>query len=248
MAADHREGGVLDCNAILEAREQGKLVIEPFNSDNLKGSSYDVTLGSHYYMEQTTSQRRAIARRLNVKRNPLVRQPFDKYEAAITWGALKTAQTVDQEGKLAILIPPGMTILAHTNEFIGDRGGHYTTMMKSRSSLGRNLAESCKCAGWGDPNYHSRWTMEITNTSPHTYLCLPVGKRIAQIVFLPLLKGEKREATKDKLLYRGKYQSESIDAQPISYEELLKTWDPTYMLPRLHEDKDVFQEPTNKEQ
>jgi hypothetical protein len=32
-----------------------------------------------------------------------------------------------------------------------------TTMMKARSSLGRNFIEICKCAGWGDVGYINRW-------------------------------------------------------------------------------------------
>lgn len=42
-----------------------------------------------------------------------------------------------------IFIKPGETILAHTNEFIGGRTT-VTTMMKARSSLGRNFIEVCK--------------------------------------------------------------------------------------------------------
>lgn len=55
-----------------------------------------------------------------------------------------------------IWITPGETILAHTNEFIGGCKS-VTTMMKARSSLGRNFIEVCKCAGWGDVGYINRW-------------------------------------------------------------------------------------------
>ena len=48
-----------------------------------------------------------------------------------------------------IWIAPGETILGHTNEFIGGTES-VTTMMKARSSMGRNFIEVCKCAGWGD--------------------------------------------------------------------------------------------------
>jgi deoxycytidine triphosphate deaminase len=76
----------------------------------------------------------------------------------------------------------GETILAHTNEFIGGRET-VTTMMKARSSMGRNFIEVCKCAGWGDIGYVNRWTMEITNNSRFYSIPLVVGRRIAQIVF-----------------------------------------------------------------
>ena len=81
-----------------------------------------------------------------------------------------------------ILLEPGETILAHTNEFIGGKG-EVTTMMKARSSVGRNFIEVCKCAGWGDVGYVNRWAMEITNNSRHYTIPLVVGRRVAQIVF-----------------------------------------------------------------
>lgn len=237
MASLEEKGGVLDCNAILDARDRGDIVIEPFVEMNLSGSSLDVTLGSHYFLEQTLEERQTIVETLGLDRDWKVRMPFDKHEALITWGNPQAATD-------HIVIPPGMTILAHTNEFVGDRGGFCTTMMKSRSSLGRSLAEACKCAGWGDPHFHNRWTMEITNTSQHTALSLPVGKRIAQIVFLPLQKGSVREETESKRLYRGKYQPSNLEEKPPNYHDLLKVWSPMQMLPRLHEDKDQFQEPS----
>lgn len=44
-----------------------------------------------------------------------------------------------------IWIKPGETILGHTLEFIGGRHS-ITTMMKARSSMGRNFIEVCKVA------------------------------------------------------------------------------------------------------
>ncbi len=100
-----------------------------------------------------------------------------------------------------ILLEPGETILAHTNEFIGGKH-HITTMMKARSSLGRNFIEVCKCAGWGDVGYTNRWTMEITNNSSHYSIPLVVGRRIAQIIFF-----ETGPIINDNYTKTGKYQS-----------------------------------------
>ena len=87
------------------------------------------------------------------------------------------------------------------NQYIGGRET-VTTMMKARSSMGRNFIAVCKasadlffcnlffvsnhcyqCAGWGDIGYINRWTMEITNNSRYYSIPLVVGRRIAQIVF-----------------------------------------------------------------
>lgn len=44
---------LLSDKAILRYREQGKIVIHPFNPDNLGTSSYDVTLGPYFFREST---------------------------------------------------------------------------------------------------------------------------------------------------------------------------------------------------
>ena len=72
------------------------------------------------------------------------------------WGEMCVAETHEEWSKRTgivleniapdekiIWIQPGETILAHTQEFIGGRGS-VTTMMKARSSLGRNFIEVCK--------------------------------------------------------------------------------------------------------
>lgn len=68
-------------------------------------------------------------------------------ETAASWTE-RTGQPLDniKPDDLIIWIKPGETILCHTNEFIGGRSS-VTTMMKARSSMGRNFIEVCKCAG-----------------------------------------------------------------------------------------------------
>ena len=127
-----------------------------------------------------------------------------------------------------ILLRPGETILAHTQEFIGGRDT-VTTMMKARSSLGRTFIEVCKCAGWGDVGYVNRWAMEITNNSNNYIVPLVVGRRIAQIVFFetgPILSGDYAK--------KGKYQSET------DMRKLKKLWKPEMILPRLYRDREAL--------
>jgi dCTP deaminase len=99
-----------------------------------------------------------------------------------------------------IWIFPGETILAHTQQFLGGRK-NVTTMMKARSSMGRNFIEVCKCAGWGDVGYYNRWTMEITNNSLHYSIPLVVGRRVAQIVFFETEGTEGKESGDDVLFF-----------------------------------------------
>ena len=128
---------------------------------------------------------------------------------------------------LLIWISPVESILAHTIEFIGGRTT-VTTMMKARSSMGRNFIEVCKCAGWGDIGYVNRWTMEITNNSRNYSIPLVVGRRIAQIVFFDSDGTDGTDYAKG-----GKYQS-SLDVN-----EVKKMWTPYDMLPRMYLDREI---------
>jgi dCTP deaminase len=214
---------------ILEAMKDGSVIIEPFDRRNLATSSYDVTLGEYFFVEQKPPHfenlyniydKKHVERVWGTKphRAQTAEKIFEKY--AFDWTGISKDDKV-------ILLAPGETVLGHTQEFIGGRG-HITTMMKARSSLGRSFIEVCKCAGWGDVGYTNRWTMEITNNSTHYYIPLIVGRRIAQIVFFetgPILESDYAKS--------GKYQSGGALAA------LKKSWKPDMMLPRLYLDRDI---------
>lgn len=153
-----------------------------------------------------------------VERAVMAKEAFEKYNFA--WEGIKPTDKV-------IMLRPGETILAHTNEFIGGKN-HITTMMKARSSLGRSFIEVCKCAGWGDVGYINRWTMEITNNSKNYIIPLVVGRRIAQIIFFETgpIEGADYSVT-------GKYNPGK------TLTELKKKWKPEMMLPKLYSDRDI---------
>jgi dCTP deaminase len=216
---------------ILEHKKAGTIVIEPFKRENLATSSYDVTLGEWFFREQPP------------KYNHSLYNIWSKAHALHVWGATKVERAISAKeafkkykfewdgispNNKVILLRPGETILAHTNEFIGGRD-IVTTMMKARSSMGRNFIEVCKCAGWGDVGYINRWTMEITNNSRNYIIPLVVGRRIAQIVFFetgPIL-------AKDYVV-SGKYASST------DIKKLKKNWKPEMMIPQLWKDKGVY--------
>jgi dCTP deaminase len=214
---------------IIEEMKKGDIIITPFKKENLATSSYDVTLGEYFFAEKPSKHFQNI---FNI---------YEKNHVDSVWGTTplraKTAGEVFKDYKFefgnispkdkVILLAPGETILAHTNEFIGGRK-HITTMMKARSSLGRSFIEVCKCAGWGDVGYINRWTMEITNNSNHYYIPLVVGRRIAQIVFFETGEIIDHDYTKS-----GKYNNTTDIKQTI------KNWNPMSMLPRLYQDKEI---------
>ncbi len=215
---------------ILEEMKKGDIVISPFEPANLATSSYDVTLGEWFFREQPTKYNHSL---YNIWSQEHMEHVWgaDKVERAVTAKEAFKKYNFDFDGirpdDKVIVLRPGETILAHTNEFIGGKD-HITTMMKARSSMGRNFIEVCKCAGWGDVGYVNRWTMEITNNSKNYIIPLVVGRRIAQIIFFetgPILE---RDYTK-----AGKYASST------NVSELKKAWKPSMMLPQLYSDRDT---------
>lgn len=220
--------GVLSNKAILRHMDNGNIIIDPFNLQNLKTTSYDVTLGE-YYFEPLLPQRALH-----------IYNPYSEEEVRRIWGQPKLAPLAKEvaeygpapkllgakEDDRVILIPPRKIFLCHTHEFIGGRNC-VTTMMKARSSWGRNFIEVCRDAGWGDVGYINRWTMEVANTSDEYYIPLIVGRRVAQIIFFEV---EPPITEENDYAKNGKYQSVS------GIDEVKKNWTPYAMLPMLYKD------------
>lgn len=137
---------VVSNTRIMQAMKEGSIFIEPFNKENLSTSSYDVCLGENYYRPQIGM----LGNIFNI---------YDPEHVKRVWGDPQVAQSVEEHHKFVksylldakfkaddkiILLAPGETILAHTEEFIGGRN-NITTMMKARSSLGRSFITVCKC-------------------------------------------------------------------------------------------------------
>lgn len=235
MSADHDRGdaqkfSLMSDARILEELDFGRIVISPFIRKNLGTASYDVTLGEWYFREQSP--------------NPglVLYSPWSEEDVRAVWGtpqkadiageymsqfSLKLPGGIKQENRI-ILVRPGETILCHTEEYVGGREG-ITTMMKARSSVGRNFIEVCKCAGWGDVGYINRWTMEVTNNSRHYIIPLVVGRRIAQIAFFEVGMTQGVDYSNS-----GKYQTSS------DLSSLKSSWTPDDMLPKMWKDREII--------
>ncbi len=211
---------------IEEAIKAGQIIFHPYQPDYINGSSIDVTLGEWYY-------------RTDRKSPVTLYNPFDKSEVDRYFGSPQKAVPLREwceatgNDPLAnipldhpvIVIEPGERILAHTNEFIGILPPG-TTSMQSRSTWGRNGVAVCFDAGWGDPGYVNRWTLEVYNLNQRHSIVLPVGERIAQLVFFHT--GEVRGSYEN---LSGKYNSST------DLKELVKNWKPEMMLPRAYKDE-----------
>jgi len=223
---------VLSKPEILKHLKAGNIIITPFNLDNAANSSYDVRLGKYFFRQDPIKHSQV----LNPFYEKSVRRMYNGVEEAILVSEIRSRLNPFHGFSVkdrVILIAPGETILAHTIEFIGGKNGigdlpAITTEMRARSSIGRIGIAVCKCAGWGDIGYVNRWTMEITNFSS-VIIPLPVGVRIAQIIFHETVKVPEI----DRYSKKGKYQT----SEKIS--DLKKNWKPEDMLPKLYKDKDL---------
>ena len=126
----------------------GTIVIDPFDDFNLKTTSYDVALGEWYWKERHPSGRHTIHNMYDKKSTDKVWEGPCRAELASEL-CERTGVTLENipDGAKVILLGPGETILAHTNEYIGGRKV-CVAKMYARSSLGRNFIEVCKDAGW----------------------------------------------------------------------------------------------------
>lgn len=216
---------------IRQAIKEGHIVCQPFNPKHVAHASLDVTLGHYYYKTEKAGDH-------------TVYNPFNETDVARYFDgphmAVPHKQWCDKHGvKLLKGIPanhpviplkPGERILAHTHEFFGIKPpGAYE--LKSRSSWGRNGIAVCFDAGWVDPGYLNRLTLEIYNLNQKDIVLLPVGERIAQAVFYQTGEVEGTYGAGRDKGFSGKYQ------QGSDLNQLIKTWTPSQMLPRAYRDK-----------
>jgi deoxycytidine triphosphate deaminase len=233
--------------AIKNLISNGELVIDAYNDAQANPASYDVTLSEYYFIEQPR-QRLIFAGSDQTSIKIPVFNPYIESDVHTKWGLLETAHTIseilaladsdykeynitrksfrdsdDIEHDRVIVLPPNGVILALTNEKVGGVK-NYAAQMKSKSSIGRCCVRTCNDAGWGDPGYFDRWTMEIKNESQEHATFLYVGSRVAQIFFLKV--DEVGEGNRYTEISTSKYISDKTLTDRQNIEKL--------MLPKLY--------------
>lgn len=222
--------GVFSNTEIRKAIANGHIVCHPFNDKYVSHASLDVTLGYNYYRIEPSDERFIY--------NPLDREDVERYfdgpYHALThqeWCAqngFKPVKGIPKDHPV-IAIKPGERILAHTHEFFGIKPpGAYD--LRARSSWARNGIAVCFDAGWVDPGYINRLTLEIYNLNQREMVLLPVGERIAQAVFHHTGEVEGNYGAGRDKGFSGKYQSGT------DLESIIKLWSPNSMLPQAYLD------------
>ena len=216
---------------ILAAIEEGTIVCTPFDPDNVSEASLDFTLGHYFYKQEFDDQSSVYnpfdeAEVARYFKGPLMAMPHAEW---CRHNGFTRFRNIPDEHPI-IVLRPGERILAHTHEFVGIRAHGGAAEVKSRSSWGRNGVAVCFDAGWIDPGYINRITLEIYNLNKHESVVLPVGERIGQLIFHQTGPVDGGYAD-GRGGMSGKYQHTDDLA------ELIHSWRPETMLPRAFKDR-----------
>lgn len=223
--------GVYSNTEIQDAIKDGSIVCVPFNDRHVSEASLDITLGYYYYQSERQNERTVY--------NPFDREQVERYFDG-PYEAMEHRAWCDLYGQRyfknipldhpIIVLKPGQRILAHTHEFVGIRPQGGACEIRSRSTMGRNGIAVCFDAGWIDPGYINRITLEIYNLNQREAVVLPVGERVGQIIFHHTgpVKGDYGDSRGGM---SGKYQ------QGSDLDTLIRTWTPDQMLPKSYKDE-----------
>jgi dCTP deaminase len=143
-----------------KALEMGDLVIDPLNQSAIQPASVDLTLGDEFLYWQSLAPRAVI----------------DMAESALE--APRMCRVIVGNG-MGFDIAPGQFVLSTTSETVGLGPGH-AARVEGRSSIGRFGLMVHATAGFIDPGFKGKITLEMYNLSPHSIRIYP-GQSICQI-------------------------------------------------------------------
>jgi len=136
---------------------------EPFNTiptDHVNGSSIDVRLGKHFWIEDNQRTRPVRLAR---------KESIGMTKVTLDWG---------QE----FILQPGQFILAETVE-VFYMPAELSAEFRLKSSIARSALDQ-SLAVWCDPWWHgSNLTLELRNCAKYHPLVLEVGMKLGQMVF-----------------------------------------------------------------
>jgi len=163
---------VLSDGDIAKGMAYGLFNINPFSLNRIQPASYDVALSNEFRVFKPRNlcpeDMRLLAKRTLDPRNL---GEFEYMESIIV-----------DEG--AFRLRPSEFVLGMTEEYVR-LGADVAARLEGKSSLGRIGIVIHSTAGWIDPGFEGRITLEIHNVSPFTTLLHP-GMLIGQLAFMPM--------------------------------------------------------------
>ncbi len=160
----------------------GELIVEPIDEKSIQPASIDCRLGDHFLVVEE-NQMHVIS-----------------LDSEIKYREIKSD---------TIIIPPHSFLLATTQEYI-EVPDDLTAFVEGRSSIGR-IGLFIQNAGWVDPGFKGRITLELYNASSLP-IQLQAGKRICQLVFCKMDR-------KADVPYMGKYQGQKLTVGSQVYKD-----------------------------
>lgn len=140
---------ILSDKMILKGIEDGNIVIEPFDINNLGTNSYDVHLGKY------------LARYKDHILDAKKHNTIEHFE-------------IPEEG---FVLHPNTLYLGVTLEYTETH--HTVPFLEGKSSIGRLGIDIHATAGKGDVGFCNTWTLEISCTHPvRVYAGMPIGQLI----------------------------------------------------------------------
>jgi dCTP deaminase len=140
---------ILTDKQILEAIEDGSIVISPYNRDCLGSNSYDVHLGKH------------LATYCSAVLNAREHNPVEHFE-------------IPEEG---YILHPDTLYLGVTEEYTETH--KHVPFLEGKSSVGRLGIDIHATAGKGDVGFSNTWTLEISVKQPvRIFAGMPIGQLI----------------------------------------------------------------------
>lgn len=176
---------ILSDKTLKELLRKGELVVDPIDDQSIQPASIDCRLGDNFLLLEET--------KMNV---------ID-FENEIHYREV-TATSIN--------IPPHSFLLATIQEYV-KIPSNLTAFVEGRSSIGR-MGLFIQNAGWVDPGFEGRITLELYNASSLP-IKLEAGKRICQLVFCKM-------DSVANIPYKGKYQGQSKTVGSRIFQDLDK--------------------------
>ena len=177
---------ILSDSRILQEREKGTIIIEPWNPKNLGSNSYDCGLSKFlaiYEPEEDSIVNFDMVKRL--VQNTL--SPMNTAEALIQASCIiLDAKRHNQVfhfdmPESGLMLYPGILYLGSTVEYTETHA--HVPFIEGKSSMGRLGVDIHATAGKGDVGFCGNWTLEISVKQP---VKLYPGMPVAQLIYFPV--------------------------------------------------------------
>ncbi len=173
---------ILSDITLKEKIASGDLVFEPIDASALQPASIDFRLGDHFLIVEN-----------------------DEMEIITLDTKIKYKEVRSE----TIIIQPNSFLLGTTQEYL-KLPNDITAFVEGRSSVGR-MGLSIQNAGWVDPGFEGRITLQLFNASS-VPIKLQAGRRVGQLVFCQMDK-------KAENPYNGKYQGQKLTGGSRVYKD-----------------------------